>query len=200
MTIRAWAIKRSELKPLSRSGLILFAVRCALRVEPWVPMGTVWRDGLRIATDGAFAEPTAAKSRSAHARAVSDEGARHANRLHGTASEDLGRCANYATSTLAIAVEMNGETDAKKLVDLAMAAAKHAGSIGPVRAHAGRIVASNGTDVVALVATAAYDAMRGDIGLLVTGTARVEKATDRVKELRALGPLWPDGPPAWSAP
>jgi hypothetical protein len=57
-----------------------------------------------------------------------------------------------------------------------------------------------GADVVALVATAAYDAMRSDIGPLATGTAKIEKAKDRVKALRALGPLWPGDAPAWSAP
>lgn len=69
-----------------------------------------------------------------------------------------------------------------------------------LRAHAGRIRAPKGTDVVELVATTAYGAMRDDIAPLVAGCATIEKAKDRVKALRAVTPLWPDRAPAWSAP
>jgi len=55
MSLRVWALKPGELKPLSRAGLVLLAARCALRVEPcffvwWVDAPakarSAWSDGL----------------------------------------------------------------------------------------------------------------------------------------------------------
>ena len=37
MSLRRWAVKAGELRTLSRSGLMLFSARCAIRVEPWLP-------------------------------------------------------------------------------------------------------------------------------------------------------------------
>lgn len=51
MSLRLWAIRPSELRPLNRTGLMIFAVRCCLRVEAFAPpsLGDRWTDGLRRA-------------------------------------------------------------------------------------------------------------------------------------------------------
>ena len=64
MSLRIWALKIGELKPLSRGGLLLLSARCAMRVEPWLPqcVDALWREGLEYVTTAAFDEPALKKA------------------------------------------------------------------------------------------------------------------------------------------
>src|SRR5258706_7434833 len=101
MSLRIRALKIGELRPLSRGGLLLLSLRCAMRVEPWLPQGadSLWREGLEYVTTTAFDEPARSDAAGSLARELSDRGAMACNWLQST-DEPLGRCMNYATLTL----------------------------------------------------------------------------------------------------
>ena len=96
MTLRLWALKIGELKPLSRGGLLLLSARCAMRVEPWLPQGSdaLWREGLECLATAAFEKPASSDAAITLARRLSDQGAIASNRLeatdqpHGTSAQE----------------------------------------------------------------------------------------------------------------
>ncbi len=195
MTMRTWALKPKELKPLARSGLLLLAARCAFRVEPWIPKNgkSLWRDNLAFVVAAALAPPTKVKDVAARERALGDCGASACNRLMRT-DEPLGRCMNYAMGTLATAVEATSldERAARKLV---IDAAKYSASIFAVWAHAGRVRVKPGQDAVELSATVVWAAIRADIEPLAVLQTQPPLT---VASLRT--PVWLGAAPSWAAP
>ena len=199
MTLKAWAIKAGDLKGLSRAELLFAIARCALRAEPWRPVGaeTAWHEAVAFVVRAAFDEPTDAAAARVVAHAIGELGARACNRLDGTPDEALGRAMNYATQTLSAGVEataLAGLPDVKKAVVLA---AKLSASIGPVLAHAGRVAAPPGTDPVDFAALATWSAIRADLAALRDKEAALRDAADRMAALRAIASLWPEGVPGW---
>lgn len=181
MSVKLWALKVGELRPLDDHALLLFAARCAMRVEPWLPAGAQpdWERGLEAVCRGSTA------------RALSDRGAVACNRL-ATTDEPLGRCMNYSTQTLCAALEAAGSADRRTRCKHVIDAAKYASSIGAVLAHAGRVTAPRGTDAVTFACTAMWDAIRSDIAAIAGASSDTTPSV-----LRALAPLWPAGTPRW---
>ncbi len=199
MTVKAWALKPADLKPLGRDGRLLLAARCALRIEPWRPAAAteLWNDGLALVVAAAWAIPPAASDVAARARALTNLGAVASHRLAAT-DEPLGRCQNHAMATLAAAIEACAAVDPTALAKAVIGAAKLAASIAAMWAHAGRVRVDG--DPVDIACTTAWDAIRADIKPLAADAGGLATATDRVAALRAVAPLWPGGAPAWSAP
>jgi hypothetical protein len=198
MSVRAWALKPGELKPLSRAGLLLLAGRCALRVEPWVPPGAeeAWREGLAFVVDVAWAEPTDEQESLRRARGIRDLGARACNRLEPT-DEPLGRCMNYAMHTLAESIAATAVPLGPALKKAVIDTAKYAASIPAVLAHAGRVDGHGARDVVEVASLAMWDAIRADAASLARVTDRLGAPGDAVASLRELAAPWPSGVPEW---
>ncbi len=200
MSLRAWAVKPGELRPLSRAGLLLLAARCAMRAEPWRAPGLDrgWRAGLAhllAAASRPPAPPTAAAR--ALARRIQDAGATACNRLDGTDGEALGRCHNHASNVLEVALEATSLQD-RALVRALVDIAKLANSIPAVLAHAGLVRAPRGASAIDAACTYVWDATRADVAALARATDRVIAARDRAAALRRVAPLWPGRAPAWT--
>jgi hypothetical protein len=197
MTLRIWAIKLGELKPLSRAGLLLLGARCAMRVEPWLPpdAGPLWSRGLEHVVGAAFSAAdadAAAKLR----RALSDRGAIASNALAAT-DVPLGRCMNYATQTLARAIDATCLDDGAPIKKAIIETAKYSASIAGVLAHAGRVVVPSGVSAVDAACVAMWDAIRADISVLAGASSALENADDRVRALRECAAQWAGGVPVW---
>ena len=193
MSLRTTALKPGELRPLSRTGLLLVAARCALRVETWLPGPPTahWKDTLAGVVAAAFALP----AKHASTRTLSDWGASACNRLKAT-NEPLGRCMNYATQTLVTAVEATSLAERPALVKAVIDTAKLSASITAIWAHAGRTT----PDTLDTVCATTWTAIRSDVALLILGHDDVESAKNQVGALRKLGPLWPKPTPSWASP
>lgn len=200
MTVREWALKVGELKPLSRGGLLLLTARCAIRVEPWLPPGAdaLWHEGLTHVAAAAFNDPAPSKPAAILARELSNRGAAACNLLTAT-DEPLGRCMNYAASTLAVAVEATSLDAGPTLKRAVIASAKMSASIAGVLAHAGRVRVATGEDPVAIACVAIWDAIRADITAVAGAIPELEVASDRIRALREHAALWVDGPPDWAS-
>lgn len=191
MTMRVWALKVGELKPLSRAGLLLLMARCAQRVEPWLPPGAdaLWNEALDVVVGAAFDGPPRANAKTMRlARELSNRGATACNRLAAT-DNPLGRCRNYATSTLANAVKASTLEALPELKKAAIESAKLSASIAGVLAHAGRIKVPRGQDPVAVACVAIWDVIRADIPRLAVATSEIEIAKKRVRALRESAPV-----------
>jgi hypothetical protein len=200
MSLRIWAIKIGELKPLSRGGLLFLSVRCAMRVEPWLPKGvtTLWREGLEYVATAAFDRPTNSDVARDLARELSDRGAAACNRLQVT-DEPLGQCMNYTTLTLATAVEAASLDAGPALKKAVIDSAKLSASIPAVLAHAKRIIAPPGQDPVEVACLAIWNAIRADIPSVAVATSELETAKDRIGSLRRCAPLWVGRTPTWAS-
>jgi hypothetical protein len=197
VTLRIWAIKLGELKPLPRAGLILLGARCAMRVEPWLPPDTraLWSRGLEHVVGSAFSEADTGAAATLR-RDLSDRGALASNAL-ATTDEPLGRCMNYATQTLARAIDatrLDGGVLMKKAI---IEAAKLSASIAGVLAHAGRVDVPSGAAAVDVACVAMWDAIRADIPVLAGTSSTLKGADDRVLALRDCSPLWVGDVPRW---
>lgn len=196
MSVTRWAVKPGELRGLARGPRLVWAARCAMRLETWRPPGVAadWDEGLRRLAAAADAAPGAIEV-AALARALGDRGASACNARDGTAAEALGRCMNYATQALAGALTATGLAAPPAVGKAVLDVARLAGSIPAVLAHAGATRTPRGRDPVETAATAIWDAMRADLARCAGVTPPVT-----VAEIRALGPLWPPGALARLAP
>jgi hypothetical protein len=200
MGLSAWAIKPSELRRLSDAGLLFFAGRCAMRIEPWRPAGMarLWSGGLSVLMSAARGEPMSGKKTTSLRRAISDRGAKACNDLESSSEEPLGRCMSYATGTLALAIDAALTPHRAPRVELVQQAAKHAGSIPAVLAHAGRVRARKGEDPVDSACLLLWNSMRSDISLVAESERSVLVSRSPLRALVEVGPLWPSRPPAWA--
>lgn len=200
MTLRIWALKPAELKPLSREGLLLLAARCAMRVEPWLPphIGPLWSRGLEHVVGSAFYEADSGAGASLR-RQLSDEGASACNTMS-SVDEALGRCMNYATQTLARAIDATDLDFGPPMKKVIIETAKLSASVAGVLAHAGRVDVPAGADAVDVACVAMWNATRADIPVLADGAFDFKNAKDRVRVLRDRAPLWVGGAPDWARP
>ena len=198
VSLRLWAVKPGELRALDRVGLTLFAARCALRVEGWLPDGAAkaWKSGLELVVRAAFTAPRDPSELRARAGEISNLGAVACNRLQKT-DGPRGRCHNYATSALAAALEVACEAERPKMLRWTIDAAKLSASIPAVWAHAGRVKVPKGAHAVDLACTTMWEAIRGDIGPLAAVGVALERARNPVQALRNFAPLWPGERPPW---
>jgi hypothetical protein len=201
MSLREWAVKPAELRALSRSGMMLFCARCAMRVEPWVPKSAtkLFAQEVAFVVDAAFAAPFDKGALRKREIALGDLGVTAFNDLKDTDAA-LGRCMSYATQTLATALDAATTDDRKVALNVAISSAKLSASIPAVWAHAGRVHARDGRSAVDLACTSAWAAIRSDIAAVEARLPNVERAQDRVKALRAIARLWPGRAPAWAVP
>jgi len=197
MTLRIWALKIGELKPLEREGLLLFGARCAMRVEPWLAPGgkVLWSRGLEHVVASAYSEADP-KAAAALRRELSDRGAVASNNL-ATTDETLGRCMNYATQSLARAIDVTCIDEMPAMKKVIIETAKLSASIAGVLAHAGRVDVQAGGDPVDVACTAMWNAIRADVAVIVGASARLKSAQNRVQALHECAPLWLDGVPRW---
>ncbi len=199
MTLRIWALKVSELKPLSRAGRLLLAVRCALRVAPWgreLP-GTLWSEGLDHVTRLAFQPPDGSGQSETLAHELLDQGANLCNGLAGD-DEVLGECSNHAACTLAAAVETTILEDGPALKKAVLDIAKQSASIPAVLAHAGCVPTQPGADPVDVACLAIWNAIREDVAIVAANTPALETADQRLVMLRDCAPLWLGSTPEWA--
>jgi len=199
MTLRVWALKNGELKPLSRSGKILLTARCAMRVEPWMPprMITLWRKGLKHVVTNGLNGHECAVSAPTLAREISDRGAIACNRLEAT-DEPLGQCMSYAASTLAESIEASMLSSGPTLKKAVIHCAKLSASIAAILAHAGRVKVPRQQDPVELACVEMWDAIRADISTIATASTKIESARNPVRALRESSSLWPGVMPKWA--
>lgn len=190
MSVRMWAIKPGELKALDRRGRLIFAARCAMRVERWLPPKTskAWNGALQLLAASAFGQPHASELK-VFVRTLNDSGAIACNRLAQT-DEPLGRCMNYATTTLALGLEAtllpDGPRFAKAIVDVA----KNSASIAAVLAHAGRVRAPKGADAVEFACTRMWNEIRADVPLIAAAIDSIATAANPVAATRAVAAVW----------
>ena len=97
MTLRILAIKRSEIKQLSRERLLLLGARCAMRVEPWLPPDTetMWSRGLEHVVASAFSESDPADAPTLRRR-LSDRGVIACDSMR-FVDKTFGECMSYTT-------------------------------------------------------------------------------------------------------
>lgn len=192
MSLRELALKPGELKLLSRAGLLLLGARLAMRVEAWAPPeATVeWRAGLDLLVASAFRGSGAAGVGEAEslARAISSHGVHACNRLR-ESDEPLGRCMNYAGLTLATGLRASVLTEVVASKKAIIEAAKYAGFIPAILAHAGRIRGPSGRDVVDFACEETWAAIRAEVPSVAAATVAVEQSEDRVDALRRSAPL-----------
>lgn len=150
MSLRKWAIKRSELKALDGAARLRFLSRVAQRVQPWAPNTAreKYVEGLAL-----LMKPDPRPNIETHARELQDLGALACHQLYETDDEALGRCNNYATLVLANALRTSTLDD---MTDGIIDVAKHAGSTPPIW------VRANGGDVET-AALQMWNAMRADL-------------------------------------
>jgi len=198
MTVRNWALKTGELKPLSRAGLLLLSVRSAMRVEPWVPPAAtaLWREGIDDLTATAFKKPGRSRRAITLARELADLGATACNQLS-TIDEPLGRCMDYAVLTLTTAIEATNLDVGPELKRAVIDSAKFSSSIAAVLAHAKRVVVPKGDDPIEVACLTIWNAIRADIPTIASVLSELEAAKGQVDRLRNIAPLWIDVPPAW---
>lgn len=199
MSLKKWALKTGELKPLSRPGLLLFAARCAMRVEPWAPPGSesLWDNGLARIAQAACGNPSDELGLSQLADALSNHGARAYNDLAST-DEALGSCHNYATQTLQRGVEAVATDELKLLKKMILDAAKFSASIPAVLAHDGRVSAPDGEDPVDFACVSMWRVIKADVATVAERTSQVVSANDPIQELRGCADLWMGSRPAWT--
>lgn len=201
MTMRAWAIKPQELRPLTRAQLVMLAARCAARLEPclaamWPDAARTvrarWSDGLDHVVAAANLPPTRTGIRT-RARALLDTGAQ-AERVLTRRDETDAECVNQMMNALAAAVEATGAAARPALIRAVIDTAKHGASIAALLAHAGRVPrpTRGGGDAVEHACTVAWSAVRADVAWLIRGRVPDERLT-----LIAFGALWPGRVPAW---
>ncbi len=198
MSVRQWTLKIGELKPLSRAGLLLLSVRCAMRVEPWLPpdADSLWHEGIDDLTAAAFKKPGRSRRAMTLVRGLSDLGVSACNRLS-TTDEPLGRCMNYAILTLTTAIEATDRDVGPELKQAVITSAKMSGSIAGVLAHANRVLVRPGDDPVEVACVTIWNSIRADIPTVASFISEVEVAQDRVDSLRKVAPLWVDRQPVW---
>lgn len=198
MTLRIWAIKPAELKQLPREGLLLFGARCAMRVEPWLPAntGTLWSRGLEHVVASAFSEADPGVAATLR-RELSERGASACNAMS-SLDEARGRCMNYATQTLARAIDAANVDFGPQMKKVIIETAKLSASVAGVLAHAGRVDVPPGADAVDIACVAMWDAMRADIRVLAGGPPDFKHAQDRVRALRDCAALWVGSAPSWA--
>jgi hypothetical protein len=198
MSLRIWALKPAELKPLTRAGRLVFSARLAMRVEPWRPEGASdrWIEALELVVRSAHRSPPPSQTLKALARSVSDAGAAACNR-HQAIDEPVARCLNYSTQTLATAVELVGEEEPRAATKLLIACAKLSASIPAVLAHAGRVPVPEGGNPVDVACTTIWSVIRADIPLVAAVLDTLEASRDPVSTVREIAPLPPPGPPSW---
>ena len=155
------------------------------------------RRGWATAGPRAFDEPSAARAVPAGVRALRNLGAQACNRLAPT-DAPLGRCMNYATSTVVAAVEATALPLGAPLKKAVIDVAKLSASIPGVLANAGRVPLPRVGSAVEVACVEAWDAIRAEVSLMAEGPPRVEASRDRLDALRTLAPLWPAGVPAWA--
>jgi len=197
MTLRILAIKRSEIKQLSRERLLLLGARCAMRVEPWLPPDTetMWSRGLEHVVASAFSESDPADAPTLRRR-LSDRGVIACDSMR-FVDKTFGECMSYTTQALARAIDATLDFGApmKKAI---IEAAKLSASIAAVLAHAGRVDVPPGVDAVDAACVAMWDAIRADIPVLAGRQADLKNAEDRVRALRDCAPFWVGRAPDWA--
>ena len=196
MSLRNLALKPGELKALSRSGLLLFAARCALRVEPclrlWWPdppagIRTTWTRNLDFLV--AAASTPRVPRVAARSRSLSNAGAQ-AGRRFDSKDETRGRCLNYVFLTLSAGVETAALVDRAAAVKSTILTAKYSASIPAILAHAGRITTPG--DPVDTACGIVWNAIRVDVKLLGGEPPAMD-----LPALRRIAPFWPDPAPSW---
>ncbi len=192
MSVKAWALRPTEVKMLSRAAMLRLAARCAMRVEPWKPPGASapWKRGLAHVSRVASTAPA---GDAALARSIENLGVRACNRLDAT-DEPLGQSHNYAGLALALAIEASALDVGPALTKTVIDGAKYAASIAAVLAHAGRVKVGKGKDPVETAALAMWDAIRADLPVVAAAPVRLD-----ARGVRALAPLWPRRTPAWAS-
>ena len=199
MSLRRWALKPSEVKSLSREGLLLLAGRCALRVAPWCPReaAKLWAQALSLLETAVRGEVLDATQALSLARRLGDAGARACNALDGTADELTGRCMNYATGALSLTLEAATLPERKEVLRLVLDVAKQSTAFAALHAHAGLVRAPAGRDAVELACLAVWDEIRRDVAALAKDEARFLAAKAPLTAPRAL---WRGRAPAWASP
>ncbi|MCR9246420.1 MAG: hypothetical protein NXI31_15410 [bacterium] len=200
MSLKVWALKTGELKPLSRPGLLLFTARCAMRVEPWAPPGcrSLWDRGLARIVEAACGNPIDQLSLEPLAAAISNSGARAYYDREST-DEALGRCHNHATQTLQRGVEAVASDELKLLKKMVLDAAKFSASIPAVLAHDGRVSAPDGEDPVDFACIPMWRVIKADVAAVAEHTSQVVSANDPIEALRECADPWLGSRPAWTA-
>jgi hypothetical protein len=193
MTVKAWALRPSELKGLSRAAQLRLAARCAMRVEPWMPAGAkaAWKQGLdHVARVASGPAPAAAE---ALVRTLDDKSADASAKLE-EKDQLRAECVSYAGLTLATALQACAHDVGPALTKAVIDAAKYSASIAALHAHAGRVKVTTGKDPVEAAALAIWDAIRADIAVVAAAAPGKLDA----KGVRNLAPLWPAKAPAWA--
>lgn len=203
MSVKQWAIKAGEVKPLDRAGLLLLGARVALRFESWVPAGaeTSFRAVLAGVVQAAVAGTALPVALRTERRALSDRGALACNRLDAT-DEPAGRAHNYAALVLTAVAQGADALDRPTTLKSVLEAAKYAGSIAAIWAHAGRVHEAQGTaqNPVDLACERTWAALREDVVLIVREREALVAAPDPLAALLALEPHWQPPLPSWSGP
>ena len=202
MTVRSWALRRTELRPFDDRMLLVFAARCALRAEPcfrrlWADApasaDTQWRRGwdFLVATiDGTAREDVDIEQLS---RDVLSQGGSGYGALEHE-SEDCGLLVNRAFNVLSASIDAVACSDRKDLVTQTIVVGKHTASIGAQHAHAGWVTGTefpegNAVDHAGITV---MNAVRADLERAHgVGDGTFVELDERI------GPLWPDGEPPW---
>lgn len=193
-----WSLTKTQLKPLSDAGLLLFALRNSRRSALW------WRDADRKKLDEAEGfvcsvanggEPTKADLARSLVRAARDASAARINAAKGR-EEALARAAGLAIYTVEAAVEAANAPDRAARAKAVIDGAKYCASLVISLAHAGLVRERPAQgDVVSLVGDAVWAVIHRDIALVAVSGG----ALATVNEVEAMGALW-DGEPSWASP
>jgi hypothetical protein len=186
VSLKIWALKSSELKGMTRTGLLLFGCRCAMRVESWIPpkSNKLWMRGLAHVTSS-IDSPIDVRDTEQLERDLSNCGAMALNQFSDT-DEPRGQCMNYATQTLAMVVYATTIKDEKKLKKAIIDTAKFSASIPAILAHANRITAPDGENPVDFACVTMWDAIRSDIQMINDVSSSFITLRNRVNVLRDL--------------
>lgn len=189
MSATPFKLRAGELKQFDRAGIVVVAVRLALRVEPFVRQEnlTVWRSSVD-AVVLAPAEPLPAEQAAAMARQLSDISTLAVSR-GSTAMADV--CGKSAGDAVVGALDVAAAIDRPAAVKAVIATASYAGNIPAKLAHDGFTDERSHRSGIDAIAGAYWDAVREDhrviAPLLLPNTVLT------LAQITALAPL--DGMP-----
>jgi hypothetical protein len=182
------AMKPGELRTLTDAQLVVVAVRCALRTEPWLT--TIRNRLLRWSAEKtwrvAVKDVTAGTTLRANVNVLRTISARVAN----ADDDEAGYALLTLSSACAVAVDVKKGVERKLLVKSVIDTGKYAASIAAMCAHAGRVKAAD------IKSTGCDDLVDGAL-VLVWNAARADvEALASGKTFKALdAKLWPKKAP-----
>lgn len=190
-------LKASDLKSLSRMGLLLLCARCVKRVEDWVVTDdfSSWNSGFEFVLEASSLDFVEQEEAVAMMRSV----AAILSRTQFLTREELVvRCSNSAICTLTTTIEATAIRERSSLVKTAINVAKLSVATFALIVHCRKDLGLCIEDILEKV----WESVKADVRYVAAQQISREIVQSEQKSLvlEGLGPLWQGGVPHWASP